>query len=179
MVDDLATMLRWSGHGARPVDWESIEGPLGCRLPDDYRALVERFPWGQYFTFLRVIHPGAFASDDEVVVSMRNLIEDIAEYPEIYREHPQPGDKPFPYAFHTTAGGLLPWGYVGNDFVLCWDTTGPDADTWPTVVCVRALTDWEVFAGTACELITALATGRGEPKLLTYITSAPKRFDPL
>ncbi|MFE5520064.1 SMI1/KNR4 family protein [Streptomyces virginiae] len=47
-LESLANAVDWGTKQVLQVDWTGVEGRLGCRLPSDYKRLVERFGKGTF-----------------------------------------------------------------------------------------------------------------------------------
>ena len=171
MVEELASLVSWHGQGKTDVRWSDIEHRLNLRLPNDYKMYVERFPVGQFQTYLRIIHPGASPDDSDVFVAMKNI---IAEFELDIEEGLAPR---FPYLFHPHTGGLLPWGYVGFDWVMTW-ATSPTLlpNNWPTVIISSDLDEWFEFNGPMTRCISAIVTGDDRLEALRYISERPPIF---
>ena len=111
-----------------PQGWAVIEEALRTVLPDDYKALVNRYGLGRFGGYAVPLNPFLRPPGYlHLVESGRAVLEDYeagrAEFPEF---HP-----PFP-AF-PAPGGLLPWGRDENAGLLCWRTLGPP-EAWTVVL---------------------------------------------
>jgi hypothetical protein len=87
----------------------------------------------------------------------------------------------FPFPFHPRRPGLLPWGYIGLDWVLCWHTTGPDPDAWTTVITIAALDEGTVFEAGMSACLLDIVSGAARIPALRYVAEAcaPPCFTPL
>ncbi|MFI5936742.1 hypothetical protein [Actinoplanes sp. NPDC051494] len=141
-VSQLRELFGWRSP-ARPIDWAA----LGRPLPTAFRELAENFPPGEFQTFFKLLHPAHFAGPREFhdeVAGYRAIVEDWA-----------PGD---------LAAGLLPWGTIGFDAVLCWHTDDDDPDSWPIVIVTSDPSEWETFALSTTDFVAALVT---DPPVIT------------
>jgi len=108
-VDELLRTVRWSAAGARP-DWPGLESAVDARFPTEFRDLVESLPPGQFQVPLSILHPAVYEDPE-------SYAEEVAGYANLLRE--DAGRTKFPYPIYPDAGGVLPWGVVGFDFIVC------------------------------------------------------------
>jgi hypothetical protein len=163
-VETLRALVGWSGSGGGPVNWTGVEQAIGLSLPTDYRAFVEIFPIGQFQTFLTVLQPNPPDPPERFAQRVTQLTEQVRSQA-IYLES-------FPHDFYPVPGGLLPWGWVGRDWLLCWRTVGEDPDRWPTVIATTHLDIHHVFAGTMTAAVLDIVAGGPDLADLHYISQA-------
>ena len=59
------------------IDWESVEGQLGTRLPEDYKAIIDRYGSGDFCDVLTLLNP--FCEREDL-----NLLAEVGPEPELY-----------------------------------------------------------------------------------------------
>jgi hypothetical protein len=131
-----------------PVDWGAAPA-----LPDDYRALVDRYGAGS-FAGLGILvpgHPNRFLDLLRQIEPQRDALRTI--------ETPHPPDE------------LLPWAIDENGNVAWWWT-----GDWPVLANEARGPEWLRFDGTATEFIAGVLAGRVDPRFLTMRGDVP--FEP-
>jgi hypothetical protein len=154
-VRQLAGLADVRGPAGRVFDWPAIESDLGVRLPADYKLLAESFPDGYFRRFVSLWLPDRWP-DGRIRFPARNAADDL----EAMREYRATGEAVFPYPLFPEPGGLLPWGYISAPGRAMWLTGPADPQEWPVVVATEECDYWDLFDGTACEFLTAVATAR-------------------
>ncbi|MFE3109184.1 SMI1/KNR4 family protein [Kitasatospora indigofera] len=123
-IDDLIRLVE---PPANPVhgngDWAQAEAALGLGLPADFKALVERYGFGQFVGFISPLTP--FGGRNLLVEQAQGLLDGERSF---RRRNPEK----CPYPFHPEPGGLLPWAGVDSGARLCWLTDG-EPDSWTVV----------------------------------------------
>lgn len=132
----------------RAEDWSSVETQLG-KLPDDYKAFVERFGTGTINGFMYVLNP---ASKNRYL----NLVREMEPILGALRELRESGE-PCPYPLHPEPGGLLPFGKTDNGDALFWLTQG-EADVWTVVVNAARDATYETFECDATDFLAGVLT---------------------
>ncbi|MEU4624221.1 hypothetical protein AB0G04_30125 [Actinoplanes sp. NPDC023801] len=162
-MDDVVLRIRdlvgWDGPEAAP-DWPAHIEATGIRFPADFRRLAETFPPGEFQGFFKILHP--------------DMYEDAAEYRAAFRGHagllrcrayPKPG-------------GVIPWGTVQFDYLLCWIPEGDDPDRWPVAVFRPHGHEPEArYEMTAAELVHALLIVPCPIERLAYVAEAEQPPD--
>jgi hypothetical protein len=131
-----------------PVDWDTAPA-----LPDDYRALVDRYGAGS-FAGLGILvpgHPNRFLDLLRQIEPQRDALRTI--------ETPHPPDELLPWAIDEN--GNVAWWWTGDWSVLANEARGPE---------------WLRFDGTATEFIAGVLAGRVDPRFLTMRGDVP--FEP-
>jgi uncharacterized protein (TIGR02996 family) len=101
-------------------NWAEVEETLGLTLPSDYKAFISSYGSGTAGC-IEILSPFGFTPDvRDRWVTWAGLIVDLAEYEEV------------PYPVFPQAGGLLPFGTLGDVDLLTWRTLG-DSENWPFV----------------------------------------------
>jgi hypothetical protein len=164
-VDDIVTRIEelvgWDGPGAAP-DWAAHIEATGIRFPADFRRLAEAFPPGEFQTFFKILHP--------------DLYDDPAEFRAAFRGH----GGLLQCRAYPKPGGVIPWGTVQFDYLLCWLPEGDDPDRWPVAVFEpggrRPVARYPM---TAAELVHALLIVPSPIEKLAYVAEAeqPPTFD--
>jgi len=157
--------------GALNVDWDVLAAELGHSFPADYRRYVESYPPGD-IGLLHVMHP-------DTGDGVRQYVDTIRRQQEFLDEVCRSRVMDFPYRFGSNPGELAIWGAVQADFVLCWQLTGDDPDTWPVVVADTALSADAVerYEGSAVRLLIDISEGRDPVPLINYVVDVlPFKF---
>jgi uncharacterized protein (TIGR02996 family) len=134
-------------------DWAAVEAALGAALPADYKALVNAYGSGTINSCLEVVSPFYPGLDiREWWTNWARFYTDIAEFEDI------------PYPVFPEAGGLLPFGTLGDVDILNWRTVGEPHD-WPFVYYDREQGFFEIKGLSAVEFLLEVVTQRS-PLLL-------------
>jgi hypothetical protein len=172
-VERLASLVGVSMRWRNWFDWPTIEDSVGRRLPDDYKHLVERFPHGEFQSFVQVNRPGDHhSSAAEFLGFYARILEDMRGYRAV-------GDGTYPYPIFPEPGGLLPWAHGRRREPLFWLTLADDPNAWPVVVSDYDFLQWRTFAGTASECLVDVVEGRFDGRLfgVDFAAHGP-RFEP-
>ncbi|MFB9593546.1 SMI1/KNR4 family protein [Streptomyces racemochromogenes] len=148
-------------------DWSAVERELGVRLPEDYKALVGTYGWGEFCDFLSLRTP--FGD------SPHNGLEWQSGDPSAPPRWN--GQERYPYPLHPQPGGLLIWGTTMDADRLCWSTAG-DPHSWPVVIWSRD-GDYETIPKSAAEFLEGWSgaqlrsdlLGDMEPDLVPWFTT--------
>ncbi|KIF00603.1 hypothetical protein PL81_40280 [Streptomyces sp. RSD-27] len=136
---------------AAPVDahgdWTAVEQELGVQLPEDYKALVETYGWGEFCDFLSLRTP--FGDSPHNGLTWQNGSPSASLRWD--------GQKRYPYPLHPASGSLLIWGTTMDADRLCWRTTG-NPNHWPVVIWSRG-GEYETFPTGTAEFVEGW-TGR-------------------
>ncbi|MDP9796434.1 hypothetical protein J2S43_004946 [Catenuloplanes nepalensis] len=167
----LRQAVGWEGAESA-VDWRILETEIGIPFPREYRALVDAFPPGEFQTFLKVLHPAAFAGAAE-------FRREIAGYAAIVADWAR--EQPGTHRVYPTGDGLIPWAIVGFDYVLCWQPGAGHPDTWPTIICSSGREPWPVVNLPTAAAVAAVVTVPPVIEVLAYIAEEvqPPEFTPL
>lgn len=152
---DCSALLAMVPAPAAPVDaagdWAGVEGSL-CRLPDDYRQLVQRYGTGCFDHFLWIFTP---FTDNESL----NLLAQVGVIREVHRSLADEYGEPQSYPYFPEPAGLLPFGVTDNGDYLYWSTRGVPND-WPVVVGASRDPRYEALDGGACRVLSDLLSQR-------------------
>jgi hypothetical protein len=168
-VERLARLVGWGGVGDDTVDWSAVSAAYGRPLPNDYHAFVRRFPSGVFQTFISVSHPGG--QDPNSIPDDIEEILDMLRYARAQRPD-------FAFSVHPDPGGLIPWGYIGVDFVLCWLPDTPDPNMWHTIITTPSLSESHRCNAGMVDCLTILITGSGDFPSLRYVSERDPIFAP-
>lgn len=117
--------------------WESVEGALGSKLPDDFKEFIEIYGSGTIGRFISVLNP--FSEKENL-----NLLEQSRRQLDALRTlHSDFGERN-PYELFPAAGGLLPVALTDNGDVIHW-LTNQSAVAWTIVVNEARSPDYEHF----------------------------------
>ena len=153
-AEDLATRLGLDGQAVDHFDWAAVESSIGVTLPDDYKALVEKFPDGLFQGFVKLIRPGAVGSPrTEFLGYYAHRLDDMRTWRE---DEP----KRFPYPIFPEPGGLLPWGVSHRAGLFFWLTEGDDPGNWPVVIAEPEFEHWTRYDGPVCAFLEDIVSGR-------------------
>ncbi|SHG09784.1 hypothetical protein [Streptoalloteichus hindustanus] len=95
----------------------------------------------------------------------------LDEFPDI--DEINPG---FPYRFHPSKGGLLPWALIGTDFAFFWLMHGSDPEKWTVVVAECALDGYWHYEGSMTSFMLDFVHGRTGLKALEYLSDQKPTF---
>jgi hypothetical protein len=163
-VDELARLVRWDGQGYRGFDWSAV----GVDVPASFKGYIERFPKGEYQTYLSVLQPDPAAG-------LARYLADIRLHQDVLREVAH-SDAEFPYAVHPEIPGLFPWGYIGTDEIFCWHI-GDHGGERVVVVDIAEAT-CETLQTTMVDYLVDILVGRVPRFQWLAEECRPLRFDP-
>ena len=142
-LDELAALLPPPVDLPPAVDWEAARAALGVELPEDYRALVERYGAGDLagLTLLVPGHPNRHVDLLSQVEPQRWALQYLIDEG---MEQPYPPER------------LLPWGIDGGGNVVWWLMEGD----WPVVANEARGEEWHRHDGAAAGFLSAILSGR-------------------
>ncbi len=118
--------------GVRPVDWESVEKKLGCRLPSDYKAFADTYGPGTCCD-IHVVVPRPGKAHD-----MFGLVERVQEQVRAADRRAQAtrgfGRREYEPPVYPEPGGMISWGEAADGSVFGWGPSGPDPSKWGVTV---------------------------------------------
>ena len=161
-VDVLADVIGWSGQPKWQPDWQITEQLLGIALPDDYKALLETVPVGEYAGAVLVGPPTSKGKVGDLLAKFREAMLRLTD-----------GSK-HPYAAYPALPGLIPWASFDHPMggQLFWLADQGDPNEWP-VVAWGADGNWDEYDVGAVAFLIALVRGKLPSKLLTPKPGAP------
>jgi hypothetical protein len=137
-----------------PEAWPDVEARLGTRLPQDYKAFINRYGSGGFYNFFGIISP--FLPENDLVTRFWK-----------WRPFFQQGKFPvFP-----EPGGLLLLGADECEHTLFWLTKG-DPDCWPLVYMDDDYIDfpeYEYYEMTVTQFLVEWISGRLDPPLIRHL----------
>jgi hypothetical protein len=144
-------------------DWHAIEVAIKLRLPSDYKEFLAAYGTGMVNNCLEIVNPLRVRTDlRDWWTNWAACYHSIAEFREV------------PYPVFPQAGGLLPFGTLGDVDILNWRTTG-EPEGWPFVYYDRDQGFFEIQGLSAVEFILEAVTQRSP--LLVRLGSE-SAFDP-
>lgn len=149
-LDELTSLVPPPDELPPAIDWDAARGALGVELPDDYRALAERYGGGN-LAGLRLLvpgHPDRYADLLGQVERQRSALRTLIEQGIAQ-----------PYA----PDDLLPWGIDESGNVVWWHTQA----SWPVVANEARGDEWQRFDGGAVAFLVAILSGRETSIFLT------------
>lgn len=167
-VDELARLVRWNGAGSDDVDWESVERSLGVPVPNDFKALVAKFPRGVFRKYASVSIPECSDGQWNFIGDLELALEDLRAWRD---------DEPdrFPYPLYPEKRGLIPWGGSTQGEIFFWAPDAEDPAHWDTVAYEPEEIRWERFHLSATEFLNAVIAGTLESTTL----AGPRVAEPL
>jgi SUKH superfamily protein len=136
-----------------PEDWSRCERALRLSLPNDYRALIERYGTVVYGDFISIFNPKAKST-------YFNLVDQAERIPRGERElRDKYGSVEVPYRLFPELGGLLPFGYTGNGDTILWLTRGMPS-RWTVVVNGSRSSDYEELPMNTTSFLAGVLSGR-------------------
>ncbi|GAA4215488.1 hypothetical protein [Actinocatenispora rupis] len=165
-LDRLEKLVGRQRPAHQSIDWDVIEHGLDLRLPSDYKAYLAAFPPGAFQDeLITVTHPAASPSAEAFVTEMNEFCREIEETKDSLEVNGT-------YRMRPTQGGLLPWGFVGEDLVLCWETASPP-EQWNSVIATPYFDDvWSYPKGMLATLIDLISGSTGIDSL-SFIAGEP------
>ncbi|MGV9298152.1 SMI1/KNR4 family protein [Amycolatopsis sp. NPDC003676] len=160
-IDELAQASGWTGGIRQGRDWADVERKLGVSLPDDYKAMLSRFPSG----FFR--NAVSFENPIDARVDLEEFARDcvgrvVATLSDERLEYLcDTGYAPFP-----EPAGLLPWGGDLQGGMFCWLTEPADPNQWPIAYYSADLREWFEYDGGVVEMIREVLARPGGDNLL-------------
>lgn len=182
-VANLARVTGWQGAGV-DVDWSLLAAMMGVQLPDDYQRYCSVFPPGDFQSWLAVIVPipglpyQKFI--DDLVVLADHWTSMAGGRAQTYAGQNKPAHASWPAMF-PTPGGLIPWGFIEQDWILCWEPSARPPKTWPSILCTLMYDRLTYrFNGTMTQCIGSLISDPNIFPLLSYVAeeSSRPRFYP-
>jgi hypothetical protein len=148
-VDRVLAITGWARERVDVVDWTAVETRLATALPGDYKELVERFGYGAFDGYLRLLLPDGPPGSLHIV-----------EFNEFWaRSAGADGSGPWePYRRYPAPGGLLQWASTEQRTSFFWLTEGDDPDRWPILVTEDDYTAWHRFDGSTAEFVHRMLT---------------------
>lgn len=131
--------------------WSDVELDLRRRLPDDYKAFIEKYGSGVIGEFLTVLNPfsvrpnlNLLEQSKQQLVPIRQLVEDL--------------DVELPFELFPSPEGLLPVAITHNGDVVHW-LTSAEPTSWTMVVNEGRSLDYKVFEFGFTSFITQFLDG--------------------
>jgi hypothetical protein len=161
-VEVLADVIGWSGLPRWQTDWSHTERLLGVALPDDYKALLDTVPMGEYAGTVSMNAPTVTGQEGDLLALFREVMLDLTD-----------GDT-YPYEAYPKLPGLIPWAEFSYPMggALFWLADHGDPNEWP-VVAWGADGNWEEYDVGAVAFLIALTRGKLPSKLIATKPGAP------
>jgi SMI1-KNR4 cell-wall len=169
-VAELARLVGLAPQARVAIDWATVEGELGRRLPSDYKEFGSRFGPGNFQgDYLWVAVPRGIG--DRV-----NFLNSLVQNLEILRYLRSSG-REIPYPIYPEKGGLISWGDTIDGDVFCWNTEPDDPDHWTVVANEVRTSNWWGFDESMTQFLHSVLTGRIDlPFFPQDLGSAPYSF---
>jgi hypothetical protein len=131
-----------------PEVWPEIEAKLGTRLPDDYKAYVNRYGSGGFYNFLGISSP--FTPRNDLVTTFQECRQYFSQ--DFFPVFPD-------------LGGLLSVGADENGNTLFWLTNG-EPNQWPLVYMDDDFVEYDLYEMSLTEFLVDWISGRIEPRVI-------------
>jgi hypothetical protein len=139
------------------VQWDRLESELGVSLPEDYKALADRYASLKFDDFLGWFHPGIPGDPGAKVKEMKDVLRPLRERLDgesdidILDNY---GNRTTaaPYAVYPEPGGVLQWGMTDNGDRCLWLARGAP-DDW-TIMIERGM--WWHYSGGLVEFLIGI-----------------------
>lgn len=130
------------------VDWASLEGRIGTKLPNDYKWLIERYGPGSFDEFVHVLQP--VTRNDAI------RLEHRLERTSWTLDYLRRGGEEVPYSNDE----LLQAAATDNGDFIYWVRKPPEApDSWTIVVNEARGPRWVTFKGGLVAFLAAVLSG--------------------
>lgn len=171
-MTDLDTLIRLCPppNPAMTIDWNGTEAELGTRLPDDYKALAERYGPGTFCDYLTLYHPHGVTEYVNLTGPMPGRIRSQLRTDYDHGTHPVPYDPDH----------LFACGVTGNGEYLFWISEPADEpERWQVAVNEARGPVWFTYEGDITGFLVSVLTGRTQvPQFPTGLLRAPLTFTP-
>ncbi|MGW2918189.1 Lsr2 family DNA-binding protein [Streptomyces angustmyceticus] len=135
------------GHTPPAVNWHNTEQALGCRLPDDYKQLVETYGPGTFMEFVGAYQPDCPYIALDLVQQTQQVRAQLTRHQEITRQ-------PLPHSPQD----LQPAGVTDNGDYLFWIKNDPQQPkSWTITVAGLKDDQWFYFNGNLTAFLVALS----------------------
>lgn len=131
-------------------DWEAVERELGRKLPLDWKALVERYGYGNFGELLVAFSP--FFAPCTMMAQARGMLD-------ADRELQQAVPEAVPFALYPEKDGALPWAQSENGHGVYWITWSDDPGEWPVAVFHPRGGKLELYEGGAAAFLHGWLSG--------------------
>ena len=129
-------------------NWSVVEADLQCRLPSDYKELVEIYGSGCFDGFLWVLNPFSGNPNIELRSQVSTRLNALRSLKMDFGEE-------IPFPLYPQVGGLIPWAFTDNGDVLYW-ITGESVADWPVAVNAGRESDWRQYELSSSGFLVAL-----------------------
>ncbi|MET9556748.1 histone-like nucleoid-structuring protein Lsr2 [Streptomyces sp. NPDC006645] len=171
-MTDLEALVRLCPppNPAMYIDWNGIEATLGMPLPDDYKALADRYGPGYFSDYLTLYHPHGPTEYVNLIGPMPARIR--AQLRTDYDR----GTHPVPY----DPDHLFACGVTGNGEYLFWITDPvTDSSRWRIAVNEARGPRWFTYDGTVTSFLLSVLTGETHvPQFPHSLLDVPPTFTP-
>lgn len=161
-VEVLADVVGWDGLPKWQPDWGYTEKLLGVALPDDYKALLDTLPTGEYAGSV-LVSPATITGREGDHLAMYEEVMDALN----------DGSR-HPYAAYPRLPGLIPWAEFEYPMAgqLFWLADEGDPNEWP-VVAWDEDDQWEEYDVGAVPFLIALVRGKLPSGVVGVKSGAP------
>lgn len=154
-VEVLVDVVGWSGLPRWMPDWRVTEKLLGLTLPDDYKALLDTVPMGEFAGTVLVAPPTLEGREGDLLAMYEETMLDLR------------AEQPCPYQAFPALPGLIPWAEFSHPMggALFWLADRGDPNNWP-VIAWGADGSWEEYDAGAVAFLIALVRGKLPSKVV-------------
>ncbi|MGW7537576.1 SMI1/KNR4 family protein [Amycolatopsis sp. NPDC054798] len=160
-IGEIARASGWTGGIRQGRTWTDVERKVGITFPDDYQALMSRFPSGCFRGAVNFRNPLDARIDLDAFVrdTIDSVLESFAAPWEEFREGTD-------YRLFPEPGGLLPRANDTGGGVFFWRTGPEDPNQWPVVFWSRSTFEWNEHPGGMVEVVWEVLTHTGGDNVL-------------
>ncbi|MFE3139169.1 histone-like nucleoid-structuring protein Lsr2 [Streptomyces scopuliridis] len=171
-MTDLEALVRLCPppNPAMHINWNGIEATLGMPVPEDYKALADRYGPGTFYDYLTLYHPHGPTEYVNLTGPMPARIR--AQLRTDYDR----GTHPVPY----DPDHLFACGVTGNGEYLFWITDPvTDSSRWRIAVNEARGPRWFTYDGTLTGFLVSVLTGETRvPQFPSDLLEIPRTFTP-
>ncbi|MFE3171194.1 hypothetical protein ACFXPA_21600 [Amycolatopsis sp. NPDC059090] len=141
-IEEIVEITGWTGGIRRGRDWADVEQAVGIRFPDDYKALMAKFPSGCFRSAVNFANP--IDARIDLAEFVRDNVHGVLEsFDSPWGNFLEGTD----YRLFPEPGGLLPW------------ANSEDPNHWPVVFWDRGTFGWNERTGGMVEVVWEVLTG--------------------
>ena len=155
------------------TDWADVERRLGHGLPADYKELADTYGHGRFDRHITLLVPEDSRAGQGLITRNDGYTEELEDRWEMHEEWP---DEVTEEAGTT----LVVWAGTKDAGDLTWLVRpGTPPDSWPVMVFIDDLTEWETYPLTATAFLAGLLAGDiDSPILSSELTPPEHTFSP-
>ncbi|MFH8618639.1 hypothetical protein ACH4E8_26730 [Streptomyces sp. NPDC017979] len=171
-MTDLDALIRLCPPPNPPmtIDWSEVEADVGSGLPDDYKALAERYGPGTFCDYLTLYHPHGPTEYVNLTGPMPERIRAQLRTDYDHDTHPVPHHPDHLFACGVTSNG---------EYLLWITETTSEPDSWQIAVNEARGPLWYAHHGTITNFLVSVLTGQIQvPQFPVGLLQSPPVFTP-